>query len=200
MKRTDDFEARRAHLRAMSDEELEAIMLRLFGPIKRKQYSEPRLVSGGAKEKAHKPKSVRTQRNMVIVDGYNLIHADENLKKTAFDRKKKPLPKWLIAVYAVAFVVLVLLQIFLVDNISISVYFHPLIYVAFIILLPLDTKPVWMVLNSALIGLMIDVMTGMGGLNVIATTATGFLRPWVVNLVNRLLLLTDCQRRTSAGT
>ena len=74
--------------------------------------------------------------------------------------------------YAGAFLALVLLQIFLVDNISISVYFHPLIYVAFIILLPLDTKPVWMVLNSALIGLMIDVMTGMGGLNVIATTAT----------------------------
>ena len=85
--------------------------------------------------------------------------------------------------YAGAFLALVLLQIFLVDNISISVYFHPLIYIAFIILLPLDTKPVWMVLNSALIGLMIDVMTGMGGLNVIATTATGFLRPWVVNLV-----------------
>ena len=86
-------------------------------------------------------------------------------------------------IYAGAFLTLMLLQIFLVDNISLSVYFHPLIYVAFIILLPLDTKPIWMVLNSALIGLMIDVMTGMGGLNVIASTATGFLRPYVVNLV-----------------
>lgn len=86
-------------------------------------------------------------------------------------------------IYAGAFLALVLLQIFLVDNISLSVYFHPLIYVAFIILLPLDTKPIWMVLCSALLGLMIDVMTGMGGLNVIATTACGFLRPYVVNLV-----------------
>lgn len=86
-------------------------------------------------------------------------------------------------IYAGAFLTLMLLQIFLVDNISLSVYFHPLIYVAFIILLPLDTKPIWMVLNSALIGLMIDVMTGMGGLNVIASTATGFLRPYVVNMV-----------------
>ena len=40
-------------------------------------------------------------------------------------------------IYAGAFLALVLLQIFLVDNISLSVYFHPLIYVAFIILLPL---------------------------------------------------------------
>ena len=80
--------------------------------------------------------------------------------------------------YAGAFLALVLLQIFLVDNISLSVYFHPLIYVAFIIMLPLDTPPVWMVVWSALLGLMVDVMTGMGGLNVFASTATGFLRPY----------------------
>lgn len=86
-------------------------------------------------------------------------------------------------IYIGAFFSLMLLQIFLVDNISLSVYFHPLIYVAFIILLPLDSKPVWMVVNSALLGLMIDVMTGMGGLNVIASTATGFLRHHVVNMV-----------------
>lgn len=86
-------------------------------------------------------------------------------------------------IYAGAFLALVLLQIFLIDNISLSVYFHPLIYVAFIILLPLDTKPVWMVVWSALLGLMIDITTGMGGLNVFATTATGFLRPYVMSLV-----------------
>ena len=85
--------------------------------------------------------------------------------------------------YAGAFLALVLLQIFLVDNISLSVYFHPLIYVAFIIMLPLDTPPVWMVVWSAALGLMVDVMTGMGGLNVFASTATGFLRPYLVNLV-----------------
>jgi hypothetical protein len=84
--------------------------------------------------------------------------------------------------YAGAFLTLVLLQIFLIDNISLSVYFHPLIYVAFIILLPLDTRPVWTVLLSAALGLIIDSMTGMCGLNVIATTAVGFLRPTVLYL------------------
>ncbi len=84
--------------------------------------------------------------------------------------------------YAGAFIVLVLLQIFLIDNISLSVYFHPLIYVAFVILLPLDIKPIWMVLFSALMGLTIDVMTGMSGLNIIATTAIGFLRPFIIKL------------------
>jgi len=65
------------------DDELEKMMLRLFGTIKRKQYSEPKVISGGKKEKHHKPKIVRSQRNMVIVDGYNLIYSDEALKKTS---------------------------------------------------------------------------------------------------------------------
>ena len=84
--------------------------------------------------------------------------------------------------YAGVFATLVLLQIFLIDNITLSVYFHPLIYAAFIILLPLDTKPVWVLLLSAAMGLTIDVLTGMGGLNVIAAAAAGFLRRLVVNL------------------
>lgn len=96
-----------------------------------------------------------------------------------------------ILTYAGAFILLVVLQIFLINNISLSVYFHPLIYVAFITLLPLNTKPVWMVLLSALLGLTIDVMTGMGGLNVMATTATGFLRPFLLRLVTGHAMGTD---------
>jgi predicted RNA-binding protein with PIN domain len=67
----------------ISDDELETIMLRLFGPIRRKQYSEPKLVSQGKKEKPNRSKAIRSQKNMVIVDGYNLIYADEGLQKTA---------------------------------------------------------------------------------------------------------------------
>ena len=80
----------------------------------------------------------------------------------------------------------VLLQIFLIDNISLGIYFHPLIYVAFIILLPLDMLPVWVVLLSAMLGLTMDVMTGMCGLNVIATTATGFARLAIIGFTSGL--------------
>ncbi len=68
---------------SISDEELEALMLRLFGPIKRKQYSEPKVVSVDKKDKPKGQKKVRVPRNMVIVDGYNLIYSDEGLAKTA---------------------------------------------------------------------------------------------------------------------
>lgn len=84
--------------------------------------------------------------------------------------------------YIGAFVVLVLLQIFLLDNITLSVFFHPMIYVAFVIMMPLDYKPLTVLLLSALMGLVIDMLTGMNGLNVIATTATGFMRPMMLRL------------------
>ena len=44
--------------------------------------------------------------------------------------------------YISLFVVTVLLQVFLFDNLSISIYLNPLVYVAFVALLPLDTPPV----------------------------------------------------------
>ncbi len=65
---------------SISDDELEAIMLRLLGPIKRRRYSEPKIISSDKKEKPRKNKNVRLQKNMVIIDGYNLIYADDNLK------------------------------------------------------------------------------------------------------------------------
>ena len=67
----------------INDDELEEIMLRLFGPIKRKQYGEHKTIIGEKQEKPRKIKSIRSQRNMVIIDGYNLIHADEYLNSTA---------------------------------------------------------------------------------------------------------------------
>ena len=85
--------------------------------------------------------------------------------------------------YAGIFLVLVLLQVFLLNNIMLSVYCYPLIYVAFVIVLPLDMRPVWVVLLSALMGLVIDMATGQAGLNVIATTAVSFFRPMIVSFI-----------------
>ncbi|MBQ8524879.1 MAG: NYN domain-containing protein [Clostridia bacterium] len=68
---------------SISDEELEAIMLRTYGPIKRRRYSEPKRISADKKDKPRKSKIINSHRNMVIIDGYNLIHCDEGLKATA---------------------------------------------------------------------------------------------------------------------
>ncbi len=66
---------------SLSDDELEALMLREFGPIRRKKYSEPKVISAG-KVKTNK-KALVKQESMVIVDGYNLIYAWDTLKDIA---------------------------------------------------------------------------------------------------------------------
>lgn len=66
---------------SLSDDELEALMLREFGPIRRKKYSEPKIISAG-KVKTNK-KALIKQESMVIVDGYNLIYAWDTLKDIA---------------------------------------------------------------------------------------------------------------------
>ena len=67
----------------ISDEELEAIMARTFGPIKRRQYSEPKRHTA-EEQKKHVPKRALTpQKRMLVIDGYNLIYAWEGLRETA---------------------------------------------------------------------------------------------------------------------
>ena len=44
-------------------------------------------------------------------------------------------------------------------------------------------RPVWVLLLSALLGLTLDIFTGQAGLNVIATTAVGFMRTAIVGLI-----------------
>lgn len=66
---------------SLSDDELEALMLREFGPIRRKKYSEPKVISAG-KVKTNK-KALIKQESMVIVDGYNLIYAWDTIKDIA---------------------------------------------------------------------------------------------------------------------
>jgi len=66
---------------SLSDEDLEAIMLREFGPIKRRRYSEPKSVSVGNTEKPRK--KPLPQQHLLIIDGYNVIYAWEHLAEIA---------------------------------------------------------------------------------------------------------------------
>ena len=65
----------------ISDEELEAIMLRSFGPIRRKKYTEPKVVA--AVKPKHQKKKIAPRRHLTIIDGYNLIHSWDSLKPIA---------------------------------------------------------------------------------------------------------------------
>ena len=94
--------------------------------------------------------------------------------------------------YISLFVVTVLLQVFLFDNLSISIYLNPLVYVAFVALLPLDTPPVVLLASGLAMGVTMDFAMGAAGVNTIATLLVAFVRPALLRtLYTRCLLYTS---------
>lgn len=78
--------------------------------------------------------------------------------------------------YAVLFVIVVLLQFFLFNNLNLGVYINPLIYVAFIVLLPMEMATIGTLLLGLLMGVTMDVTMGTSGINTIALLFTSFIR------------------------
>lgn len=87
-----------------------------------------------------------------------------------------------IVPYILLFVATMLLQIFLFDNLVISIYFNPLVYIAFILLLPLELSHISLLGLGLMTGLAMDSVMGSSGLNTLATLPVAFLRPWLVGL------------------
>lgn len=82
--------------------------------------------------------------------------------------------------YIMLLALTLIVQVFLLDNLAISIYFAPMIYLAFLLLLPLDTSHFKLLLAGLATGWLIDYTMGTDGLNVIATLPVAFLRPWII--------------------
>lgn len=85
--------------------------------------------------------------------------------------------------YLALYLAVLLLQVFLFDNLSFGFYFSPLIYLAVILLLPLDTPPIVLLAAGAAVGISMDWAMGTAGINTIATLPTAFLRPTLLRLL-----------------
>lgn len=83
-------------------------------------------------------------------------------------------------IYILLFLTAVLLQLFVFDPIHVWMYFSPLVYVAFIILLPMNTMPVIVLALGLLLGVTMDFFSGMGGLHTIVTLFTAYIRRFVM--------------------
>ena len=84
--------------------------------------------------------------------------------------------------YTGAFLILIVLQLLIFNNIEFSGYINPYIYVMFILILPVAI-PSWILLLLAfLTGLVIDLFSGTIGVHAFATVMAGFVRPWVLSL------------------
>ena len=81
------------------------------------------------------------------------------------------------------FVVVILFQVLVMDNVMINGYMIPYIYILFILLLPFET-PRWVQLLSAFaLGLSMDLFSGTLGMHTAASVLAAFARPYLLELL-----------------
>jgi len=84
----------------------------------------------------------------------------------------------------VRFIILVLIQVFVLNNIRINGYINPYLYVLFILLLPFEI-PGWLLLfSSFILGFSIDIFVHTPGLHTTASVFMAFCRPGVIKLIS----------------
>jgi len=91
--------------------------------------------------------------------------------------------RWLIK-YVVIFVVLVLIQVLFLNQMQISGYLNPYIYILFVMLLPLSAPRYIVLLSGFLIGLTVDIFSNSLGLHAAATVFIAYIRPFVIRSIS----------------
>lgn len=88
-----------------------------------------------------------------------------------------------IVKYSGLFVLLILLQIFILNNIQLSGYINPYLYVLFILLLPYEIAGWALLIVGLLTGLTIDTFMNTYGMHSSATIFLAFLRPYMLQML-----------------
>lgn len=83
------------------------------------------------------------------------------------------------------FVILLIVQVMVFDNLQLGSYIHPYIYVLFVLLLPFDTPKWRLLIDAFLIGIAVDIFNGTPGLNASATVLMAFVRPFIIEITSR---------------
>jgi rod shape-determining protein MreD len=86
--------------------------------------------------------------------------------------------------YFILFIILMLLQVLLFNNIQFSGYINPYVYLLLILLLPVEIPSWLLLLISFFTGLTVDFFSGTPGMHASATVLAGFSRPYVLRLIS----------------
>ena len=82
------------------------------------------------------------------------------------------------------FIVLVLIQVLVLNQIQFSGYINPYIYILFIMLLPVNAPEYVVLILAFLIGITIDFFSNSLGIHAAATTFAGFARPFIIRIIS----------------
>ena len=83
----------------------------------------------------------------------------------------------------IRFIILVLLQTLVCNNIILHDIASPFIYIIFILMLPVSLSPIKTLWVSFLIGLTLDVFSGTGGVQAFSCVFIGYMRPKILSMV-----------------
>ena len=85
--------------------------------------------------------------------------------------------------YGFTFILRVLVQVWILNNIQLSGYMNPYLYIMFLLILPFGTS-FWLLIPAGfLLGITIDMFTNTPGLHAAASVFTAFVRPGVLSLI-----------------
>lgn len=86
--------------------------------------------------------------------------------------------------YIIHFILLILIQLFIVNNIQVSSYINPFMYILIILILPFDINRSLLLVIGFLTGLSIDFFSDTFGIHAAATTLLAFIRPSLLNMIS----------------
>jgi rod shape-determining protein MreD len=82
------------------------------------------------------------------------------------------------------FVLLMLVQVLIFNNVRFGGYVNPYVYLLFILLLPIDVSGWTLLLSAFFVGLTVDVFMDSLGMHTAATVFMAFCRPALIRLIS----------------
>ena len=86
--------------------------------------------------------------------------------------------------YLAAFVVYVLIQVLIINNINFGYYINPYIYVLFLLILPVEISGWLLLLLGFVTGITIDMFQNSPGIHSSASVFLAFVRPFVLSNIS----------------
>lgn len=86
--------------------------------------------------------------------------------------------------YIINFILLVLAQVFILNNIQLGGFVNPYFYILFILILPFEIPNWFLIILAFLLGLSIDLFSHTIGMHTSATVFMAFLRPYVLKIIS----------------
>lgn len=88
-----------------------------------------------------------------------------------------------ILLNSVRFIFLILLQVLLLNQIDLSGYINPMLYILFVFLYPLEKEKIYFLISCFFLGLFIDVFSNSGGINAAAIVLIAYIRLPLLHII-----------------